>query len=196
MGRRRKRDGGWLATLILIALVIGIKGDDRGANLWPLAIAVVVVPPIVWFLLRRWWRERLAEGQRRRLAGHTLDDLDALSGLAFEEWVTFVLDEDGFECENIKATGDFGLDVIAVLDGVRIGIQVKRYKSNVGNDAVQQAVAGSDFWHCDLAVVVTQSFFTTAAVRQAHEGDTPVILVDRDSIEELASVLRAAVASA
>ena len=127
---------------------------------------------------------------RTQLLGHALEDLDQLSGAEFEQWVTAVLDDAGIPAVNIRDQGDFGVDVVATVDGTRIGIQVKRYSSSVGNDAVQQALAGSGYHRCTLAAVVTQSTFTRAAREQASRARVPVLLVDRDGIPELAQRLR------
>ena len=127
---------------------------------------------------------------RTQLLGHALEDLDQLSGAEFEQWVTTVLDDAGIPASNIRDQGDFGVDVVATVDGTRIGIQVKRYASSVGNSAVQQALAGSGYHRCTLAAVVTQSTFTRAARKQASRARVPVLLVDRDGIPDLAQRLR------
>ncbi len=81
--------------------------------------------------------------------------------------------------------------VLGDVDGVRVGIQVKRSASSVGNSAVQEALAGSSYHDCALAAVVTQSRFTSAARAQAERARVPVLLVGREEIADLNSQIRA-----
>ena len=76
--------------------------------------------------------------------------------------------------------------------GARFGIQAKRYRSNVGNSAVQEANAGADYHDCQISAVVTQSGFTRAAREQASRLDRPCLLIGRAEIGDLARHLRAA----
>jgi len=135
-------------------------------------------------------RRRAAERRRQRQLGYSLQDLDQLSGAEFENWVTEVLNAASIPAENIRDTGDFGVDVVANVDGTRVGIQVKRYASSIGNRAVQEALAGSGYHDCALAAVVTQSTYTRAAREQASRARVPVLLVDRENIHDLAGLLR------
>ncbi|WP_459989066.1 restriction endonuclease, partial [Mycobacterium avium] len=64
-------------------------------------------------------------------------------------------------------TGDFGVDLIAKKDGVRMAVQCKRLAKAVGVAAVQQVVAGARQHGCDRTVVVTNQTFTKAARRLA-----------------------------
>ena len=61
-----------------------------------------------------------------------------------------------------KASGDQGIDIIAT-KGKNYGIQCKYYSGAVGNKAVQEAYAGSKFYGCDVAVVMTNNTFTKSA---------------------------------
>ena len=172
----------------------------------PAAIAVLAV---IWFFVTyplagvallalaaaaggAWYsgQQREARARQARQLGYGLDDLDQLSGTDFEAWVTAVIESGGMAAENIRDRGDFGVDVIAEVDGVRVGIQVKRSASSVGNSAVQEALAGSGYHDCSLAGVVTQSSFTPAARKQAERARVPVLLVDREGIHDLARRVR------
>ncbi len=136
-------------------------------------------------------QQRQERQRQERQLGYGLQDLDELSGTDFEAWVTAVLESGGIPAENIRDRGDFGVDVVADVDGVRVGIQVKRSASSVGNSAVQEALAGSGYHDCALAAVVTQSRFTSAARAQAERARVPVLLVGREEIADLNSQIRA-----
>ena len=82
-----------------------------------------------------------------------------------------------------KTTGDYGIDITADDDIVRIAIQCKCYHGHsVGNDAVQQVVSGKEFYGCDKAMVVTNSTFTPAAIEQAKKSN--VILWNRHVLQK------------
>jgi len=139
-----------------------------------------------------WYSAQQGQARRRRAQqlGYGLGELDQLSGTDFEAWVTAVLESGGIPAENIRDRGDFGVDVIADVDGVRVGIQVKRLASSVGNSAVQEALAGSGYHDCPLAAVVTQSHFTRAAIAQAERARVPVLLVGREELHDLVGQIR------
>ena len=69
----------------------------------------------------------------------------------------------GLSCEMTKASGDQGVDLIVVGGGKKVAVQCKLYTGAVGNDAVQQVMAGKVFYECDDACVVTNSTFTKSA---------------------------------
>ncbi len=203
MGRRRRSRSlrakdvkGLLALFALGGIFLAVSAlfsfvqESPGA-----AFLVALGAAVAWVLRRRGLRKRAAneaEARRARLLGYDLADLDALSGAEFEAWIAEVLTAAGFRTEDIRTSGDFGVDVIAEIDGVRFGIQAKRYSSNVGNSAVQEANAGAEFHRCDVPAVVTQSGFTRAAIAQAERSQPPCLLVGRDDIHEMAERLRLA----
>ena len=111
-------------------------------------------------------------------------DFDDMDGFEFEDLTCDILVANGFEiAESTQNSGDFGVDVIAERDGVVYAIQCKRYHGPVGIDAVQQVYAGRDFYECNVAVVLTNSYFSRAAQRLADK--IGVVLWDRDMFKEL-----------
>lgn len=127
--------------------------------------------------------------RRRRLLGYRLEDLDRLPGSAFEDWVAAVLDEGGCQVERTPATRDFGVDLIATVQGRRIGIEAKRHQRPISNQAVRSVVAGSEYHTCEGAAVVTQSTFTESARRQAARARVPVLLIGRQDLHRLVNIL-------
>lgn len=101
-----------------------------------------------------------------------------MSGADYEQYVAYVLSANGYTDVRVTQTsGDFGVDVIACKDSDRYAVQCKKYRSKVGNSAVQEVVAGMRYYNCDRAMVITNSTFTPAARTLAKAND--VILVDR-----------------
>lgn len=128
------------------------------------------------------YKEKLKGTVKKQETHYTIDDVDMMNGSEFEHFVCELYTKMGYKAEVTKQSGDQGLDVIAEKGDKRIGIQAKCYSGTVGNSAVQEAVAGRSFYHCDKVVVVTNNYFTASAKELAQSND--VILWDRDILKE------------
>ena len=110
--------------------------------------------------------------------------IDEMSGSEFEDYMADILYANGIEVlEVTKASGDFGVDVLAYRDGISFAIQCKRYNYDVGIEAVQQVYAGRAFYECHVAMVLTNQYFTPAARKLADK--IGVVLWDRDMLERM-----------
>lgn len=112
----------------------------------------------------------------------TVEDYDLMSGQEFERAISEIFKNMGYLVTLTPSTGDQGIDIIAVRNGTRIGIQTKCYTGKVGNSAVQEVVAGKDYYSVNRCMVVTNSTFTSAAIELARANN--VILWDRYILEE------------
>ena len=107
-----------------------------------------------------------------------------MDGHQFEQYCAGLLTKAGFtHVEVTKASGDFGIDVLAEKDGVTYAIQCKYYTDKVGNHAVQEAFAGKEYYDRMIAVVMTNSTFTPAAIETAKQ--THVLLWDGSVLHEM-----------
>lgn len=114
----------------------------------------------------------------------SLEYVDQLEGLEFEEYTKELLKKLGYKkVEVTKSSGDFGIDILAEKDFVSYAIQCKLYSSPLGNDSVQEAYSGKEYYGRDLAVVITNSTFTPAAKELAKK--TNVLLWDREILEKM-----------
>lgn len=96
------------------------------------------------------------------------DDVSTLSGQEFEQYCKWLLLKNGFsEIQDTPVSGDRGVDLIAYKDDVKYAIQCKRYSGTVGNKAVQEAYSGKGIYDADIAVVMTNSTFTSQAIEDA-----------------------------
>ena len=127
-------------------------------------------------------KQKLKTKQKRKIAKYTIDDIDLMGGSEFEEFVALLFKKMGYSSQVTKQSGDQGLDVIAIKNGTKIGIQAKCYSNTVGYAAIQEAVAGKSFYKCDNVLVITNNYFTTAAIELAQAND--VILWNRDMLKE------------
>lgn len=93
-----------------------------------------------------------------------------MDGLQFEHRCAELLRYRGFHKVTVtKGSGDQGIDILAQKNGLKYGIQCKYYSHPVGNQAIQEAYAGADFYDCDAAMVMTNNTFTRAARELAEK---------------------------
>ena len=113
-----------------------------------------------------------------------LENIDGLTGIEFEEFIADLLKYLGYEyAETTQESGDYGIDVIAIKDDIKYGIQCKNYAQPVGNKAIQEAYSGKTYYNCHVAIVITNSYFTSNAIKQAEKSN--VVLWDRSKLEEI-----------
>lgn len=117
----------------------------------------------------------------------TMETIDGYSGTEFEQFVGSLFTLDGYQVGYTMTSNDKGIDVIAKRNGISIGIQCKRYSSSVGIDAVQEVYAGKSFYGLNKAIVITNNYFTQAAIDLAKATD--VTLWDRKILEAKISLL-------
>lgn len=112
---------------------------------------------------------------------------DYMNGHDFEYFCADLLRKNGFSnVEVTQGSGDHGIDILADkddIDHISYAIQCKCYSSNIGNAAVQQAHTGKSLYHKDIAVVLTNQYFTAQAKEEADA--LGVKLWDRDKLQEL-----------
>ena len=127
--------------------------------------------PVRW-LVRGLWA--LVKG-----CGHLMGmrrNTKVLDGAGYEVFVAKWLREQGFrQILHTGATGDFGVDLVAKKHGIYYAVQCKYYSSSVSGAAVQEAVAGMAYYHCDRAMVVTNSRLTRGA-RALAEANHVLVL--------------------
>lgn len=111
-------------------------------------------------------------------------DVDMMEGHEFEYYCAELLKSQGFQgVEVTRASGDYGVDILAEKDGVTYAIQCKCYTSPVGIKAVQEAYAGRDYYDRMVGVVLTNQYFTQPAVEAAAK--LKILLWDRDYLEAM-----------
>ncbi|MEO6513347.1 MAG: restriction endonuclease [Candidatus Saccharimonadales bacterium] len=177
--RRRSQQDDPLGLLILVLIIGGIVAyvnlsvvQRVLALLCLLLIAVLIV---LWVRQRNVYRVK-------KLRALEVIDIDQMDGLAFEEYVAEILRHKGYKNVSLTEYYDWGVDVIAEKDGVRWGVQVKRYAGVVKADAVRQVVTGLNKYHCARGMVVTNSTYTRQARVLAESNNC--VLVDKDMLAE------------
>jgi hypothetical protein len=106
-----------------------------------------------------------------------------MDGVEYERFVADLLSIRGWDTRLTKGSGDQGVDVVAQKQGIKAVIQCKLYSYPVGNDAVQQVIAGRTFYNGDVAAVVTNATFTGSARQLASTAH--VLLLHHDQVGQL-----------
>jgi restriction system protein len=134
----------------------------------------------------------------------SLEEIDNLGdgdpkkgGFLFESYVASLYNRLGYEAKTVgdlKKEGKFktkgfdqGADVVVnfVENGVkkRAIIQCKLYSDKVSNKAIQEVVSALPIYQADMGIVLTNNFFTEAAIELAQANN--VYLVDRKQLGAL-----------
>ena len=106
---------------------------------------------------------------------NSMSDVDRMSGLEFEKFIAHLLKKQGYTGVRLTEKYDYGVDIVAVKDGIRWGIQVKRYSGLVKAEAVRQVVTALTKYQCDRAMVISNSSYSKVAIDLAmHNSCVPI----------------------
>ena len=119
-------------------------------------------------------------------------ELEEMSPLDYEQYCAALLRTSGWEARTTVATGDQGVDIVAMCGLTKIVGQCKLYSSPVGNAAVQQVIGGREFEQAHHAFVVTNAGFTLAA--RALAASANVVLMHHSELADLHTKLNVPVA--
>lgn len=119
----------------------------------------------------------------RLVRNFAFKDVDTMDGLVFEEYIAALLKRNGYQNVRLTEQYDYGVDIIAEKDGIRWGIQAKRYSGLVKAAAVRQVFTALNIYNCDRAMVITNSTFSTVAQKLAIS--TGCVLVDRSKLQRM-----------
>ena len=172
----RARTVVWL-LLPLLAGVAVAAGTPAFVEASGLAIGVLSIGLVLDRVARRRETRRVRRTARREGVERSLM---RLSGAEFERVCAEALRARGARVIEQGGGGDQGADLLVDWAGRRYAVQCKRYKSNVGNAAVQQVHAARGYYRTDGAIVMTNRRFTRAARTLAARLD--VVLIDRDGL--------------
>lgn len=163
MSRRSTRKRRFWRVGAFLACVGGAVALVQTADIWT-GVSVGAAVFSGWAGLPLWARAQRAATYLRS----GLREIDAMTGIDFENYVAARLRAAGYRVALTKVTGDFGVDLIAAKGRERIAIQCKRHARRIGAPAVQQVVAGALLHRCTSTMVVSNQEFTPAAIRLAQ----------------------------
>lgn len=98
-------------------------------------------------------------------------DINSLSGIDFERLIFLYFKDKGFNPETTPRTGDHGVDLVIKdpKDGLKIAVQCKRWKQNIGNGDIIKLDGGKRFYRCPGALFITTSNYTDKAKEFAEK---------------------------
>ncbi len=105
---------------------------------------------------------------------------DNITPQEYEQLTAAIFQNSGWNAQLTPSGADHGVDVIAEKEGIKVAIQCKLYKNKVGNKAVQEAIAGREFYQTDYAAVVSNAQYTRPAMQLADSAN--VFLLHHDMI--------------
>jgi len=170
-----------LVTLVTILLIIGMPSIPQAIipQFIILIFCVVILVTVAYY----YFVYRKLVIQREGLSQLRIDDVDSMSGVKFEEYVAELFRREGYRIQNTATSGDYGVDLIIVKDGIRTAIQTKRYSKPVNQAAIREAVAGMKHYKCTRSMVVTNNHFTHFAIGLAQTNECT--LIDREKLIEM-----------
>ncbi|GGH73243.1 hypothetical protein GCM10007096_00270 [Pullulanibacillus pueri] len=122
-------------------------------------------------------------GSRRTI--EDIEHIDRMTGTEFEVFLAKLFDGLGYYTEVTPSSGDFGVDVKMIKNKTLTAIQAKCYGEGktVGVKAINEVVGGAGYWKADKKMVITNRYFTDAAIKTAVRNH--VKLVDREGLRIL-----------
>lgn len=175
MARKRKKQSPLeaFASLVIMCSLLITYVITKSITISLIAMAVTAVIFIVIQVM-------LYIQRQDRLKQSSIAEIDKMDGRQFEHYVGLVLKNKGYKVEVTRAAGDYGADIVLRKDDKKIVVQVKRYSKNVGIDAVQQITAAIAHYKAQEAWVITNRYYTKAAMDLAQSNQ--VRLVNRDEL--------------
>jgi len=113
---------------------------------------------------------------------------DDLTPTEFEVFCAEQLKQSGWNAQVTLRSRDQGVDVIGEKAGVRIVLQCKLYTGPVGNQAVQEIVAGKAHERAHFGAVVTNSRYTSPAEQLASTNG--ILLLHYSDLANLDALLQ------
>ncbi|MBI4319710.1 MAG: restriction endonuclease [Chloroflexi bacterium] len=117
-------------------------------------------------------------------AGKTIEELQALSPDAFEEWVAARFRDLGYSVKLAGMQGDHGVDLVAEKPGEIAVIQCKKYKSwSVGEPVLRDLFGAMHDFGAKQAYLVTTGQITRPA--KSWADGKPIVIWDGDYLARL-----------
>lgn len=175
--RRRKKDPiDEIIPFLLLLTFFLMFGLSKS-----MLVSVVTTSVIFGVLLGiKFYISRLEE---ERLKQSGIKEIDNMDGLQFEKYLAVLFRSLGYKTEETNATGDYGADLILTKNDRKIVVQAKRYSKNVGIKAVQEVFGAKNFYNAQEVWVITNRYFTEAAINLAKVNN--VRLINRDDLIDL-----------
>lgn len=109
-----------------------------------------------------------------------IHNIDHMSGEDFERYLKAHFEKIGYRVSTTPASNDYGADLVLTKNNEKVIVQAKRYTGKIGNKAIQEATGALGFYGAGRGMVVTNSYFTSNAVKLAKANH--IELWDRNTL--------------
>ena len=160
----------WFTFLPYVVVMDEIESGNStslGILIFLILVTLLTIIIQIFIVLNKYNKEK---DLQELMMDDDFTQIDDLSPRDFEEWVARLMRIQGYDAYTTKYSGDYGVDVIAEKDDLKIGIQVKKYNSAVGIKAIQEIASGIVYYECyEGWVITTAPKFTKAAINLAEK---------------------------
>lgn len=142
-----------------------------------LLVAVIIIAVVITKSVRA---KKAKDLLLEAMAKTNIASIKDLSPVQFEEWIANMFTLGGYKASLTPKSNDYGVDVLLEKEGVgRIAVQVKMYNNPVGVKAVQEVIAGKQYYGCNYGWVITSApSFTRQAITLANNSNIKLIAHD------------------
>ncbi|HPS57040.1 MAG TPA: restriction endonuclease [Spirochaetota bacterium] len=114
---------------------------------------------------------------------HMTEYLQTMNPIKFEELVSYLYTQMGYETELTTATGDHGVDLFVYKDDKKIAIQCKRVISKVGEPVIRDLYGAMHDAGADAAIIVTTGSVSKQA--KAWIQNKPIEIIELLALRKL-----------
>ena len=163
----------WIGCMLPLSIILILCGQIdiylKQITYWGFALASTCLIALIIYILITITEKQYEKELQEAILNTGIEQVENLDPFEFEEWVARFLRISGYRAYATKKSGDYGVDVIAEKEYNRIAIQVKKFSNPVGIKAVQEVIAGMDYYNCyEGWVITTAPYFTQAAKNLAQ----------------------------
>lgn len=165
-----------LTLSVLSSVTIGI--NEQLSNIINQIMSLIFLFALIYTIFK------LSSLKKLKFFNHVeyIDQIDTMNGLEFEQYLGTLFSKLGYNATVTKASGDFGADLILKKGKDKIVVQAKRYGEgkSVGVSAINEVLGGCGYHNANKKIVITNRYFTKAAITQAKRNNVKII--DRDDL--------------
>ncbi|MCP3764043.1 restriction endonuclease [Domibacillus sp. A3M-37] len=147
----------------------------RSAFEYPLAAGVVllIIVTLAAMIFYFQWKKRHVK--RKKLLQSRITEIDAMTGIEFENYLGVLFEAMGYEVEMTPSSGDYGADLLITKEKELITVQAKRYSKAVGISSIQEVFSAKMYYQASEAWVVTNNTFSRNASELAKKSGVKLI---------------------
>lgn len=176
-----------LLGMLLVSFSVTVLNDFKVIKIILIAVGCAVS---IWCALVIIFRKLGELRYRKMLLNSGIDAADMLTPYEFEQYIAALFKLDNYNVFVTPKSRDFGIDLVVEKDCYITAIQIKKYTNNVGIEAVQQTIAGMNYYNADYGMVITTApNFTTAAKNLASTAPN-VFLVERSGLIKMLTEIK------